>query len=140
MKTHIHTECYVWKRSLTSFYTATKERTIIKLVHTNAFNSTRYNAKFKRSLTQQNACARLTLRVTNAHWMFASRFSRDESREKRDESRFKRDESHFSRVHWKYQYFTFVDIQTCFVYYRNDLRGGHDFQSHQRCVCTMCVL
>ena len=70
----------------------------------------------------------------------ASRFSRDESREKRDSSRFKRDESRFLRVHWKYQYFTFVDIQTCFVYYHNDLRGRHDFHSHQRYVCTMCVL
>ena len=33
-------------------------------------------------------------------------------------------------------------FQTCFVYYmyRTDLRGRHDFHSHQQCVCTMCVL
>ena len=49
-------------------------------------------------------------------------------------------ETSFSRVHWKYQYFAFVNIQTCFVYYHTDLCGRHDFHSHQRCVCTMCVL
>ena len=31
----------------------------------------RYNAKFKRSLMQQNVCARLTLRITNVRSMFA---------------------------------------------------------------------
>ena len=41
------------------------KQTITKLIHTNAFNSTRYNAKLKYSLTQQNACARLNLRVKN---------------------------------------------------------------------------
>ena len=41
-----------------------------KLIHTNAFTSTRYNAKLKFSLTQQNACARLNLRVKNARSMF----------------------------------------------------------------------
>ena len=49
-------------------------------------------------------------------------------------------ETRLSQVHWKYQCFTFVDIQTCFVYYLTDLRGRHDFHSHQQCVCTMCAL
>ena len=35
-----------------------------------------------------------------------------------------------------------LHFQTCFVYYmyRTDLRGRHDFHSHQQCVYTMCVL
>ena len=43
---------------------------LAKLLHTNAFTSTRYNAKWKGSLTQQNACARLNLRVKKARLMF----------------------------------------------------------------------
>ena len=60
-----------------------------------------------------------------------------ETRLERNEMSLKRDVSRFSQVHWKYQYFTFVNIQTCFVYYRTDLRSRHDFHSHQQCVCTM---
>ena len=43
-----------------------KKQTITKLIHTNPFTSTRYNAKLKCSLTQQNACACLNLRIKNA--------------------------------------------------------------------------
>ena len=59
-------------------------------------------------------------------------------REKQDESCLKRDVSRFSRVHWKNQYFAFKPVLCIIVYI--DLRGRHDFHSHQRCVCTMCVL
>ena len=37
------------------------------------------------------------------------------------------------------QPWVYVDIQTCFVYYRTDLRSRHDFHSHQQCVCTIYV-
>ena len=43
---------------------------MIKLIHTNAFNSTRYNAESKRSLMQKNVCMYLTLRITNTCSMF----------------------------------------------------------------------
>ena len=71
---------------------------------------------------------------------YVTTISRDASYFSRDSSREKRDESHFSQVHWKYRYFAFIDIQTCFVYHRTDLCSRLDFHSHQPCVCTMCVL
>ena len=58
LKTHIRTECYVWKRWLTSFLTVTKEPNNNQAHHTNVFTSMCYNVKYKRSLLQQqqNAC------------------------------------------------------------------------------------
>ena len=51
-----------------------KKRTKIKVIHTNAFNSTCYNAKSKCSPSQQNVCARLTLRITSTSSMSAFLF------------------------------------------------------------------
>ena len=62
---HIQTEMFREGRKL-SFTQQQKKQTMIKLLHTNAFNSMRFNAKSKSSLTQQNTSTHLTLRVTIA--------------------------------------------------------------------------
>ena len=44
-------------------------------------------------------------------------------------------------MHWKYEYFAFVDIQTCLVYYRTGLRGRQDFSfSSAMHVYHVCII